>query len=141
MNTNSRAYGVSDNSYKAAGELVGITRLVDDFYDNMSAFPEAKKIRDMHPSDLTESRTKLAYFLSGWLGGPRIYAATFGSLSIPSAHQHLPVGESESEAWLHCMQKALENQPYEEAFKVYLIAQLRVPAERIRAVCARTSRG
>ncbi|SIS72976.1 hemoglobin [Neptunomonas antarctica] len=137
MNEKNYGYGVDDNSYKAAGELAGITLLVDEFYNNMSVFTEAKKIRDMHPSDLTESRTKLAYFLSGWLGGPRIYAAAFGSLSIPSAHQHLPVGEEESEAWLHCMQKALENQPYEETFKVYLINQLRVPAERIRAVCAR----
>ena len=139
MNSSSSEYGISDNSYKAAGELAGITRLVDDFYDNMSTFPEAKIIRDMHSSDLTESRKKLAYFLSGWLGGPRIYAATFGSLSIPAAHQHLPVGEAESEAWLHCMLKALEIQPYEEAFKVYLITQLRVPAERIRAVCARNT--
>jgi hemoglobin len=137
MNTSSGEYGAGDNSYQAAGELVGITRLVDDFYDNMDLFPEAKIIRDMHPSDLTESRKKLVYFLSGWLGGPRIYAATFGSLSIPGAHQHLPVGKDESEAWLHCMQKALETQPYEEAFKMYLITQLRVPAERIRAVCAR----
>ena len=137
MYTSSGEYGVSDNSYQAAGELAGITCLVDDFYDNMSTFPEAKIIRDMHPSDLTESRTKLAYFLSGWLGGPRIYAATFGSLRIPAAHQHFPVGKSESEAWLHCMQKALEIQPYEDAFKVYLITQLRVPAERIRTVCAR----
>lgn len=137
MSTNISKYGVGDNSYKAAGELMGLTVLVDDFYDNMSVFPEAKIIRDMHPVDLTESRTKLAYFLSGWLGGPRIYATTFGSLSIPAAHQHLPVGKDESEAWLYCMQKALEIQPYEEAFKVYLIMQLRVPAERIRAVCAR----
>lgn len=137
MNTSSGEYGVGDNSYKAAGELAGITRLVDDFYDNMCTFSEAKKIRDMHPGDLTESRTKLAYFLSGWLGGPRIYATTFGSLSIPAAHQHLPVGKAESEAWLTCMQKALQSQPYEESFKVYLITQLRVPAERIRAVCAR----
>ena len=137
MSTTISEYGVGDNSYKAAGELAGITCLVDDFYDNMSAFPEAKIIRDMHPADLTESRTKLAYFLSGWLGGPRIYATTFGSLSIPAAHQHLPVGEAESEAWLYCMQKALETQPYEEAFKAYLITQLRVPAERIRMVCAK----
>ena len=139
MSANMSEYGVGDNSYKAAGELAGLTRLVDDFYDNMSAFPEAKVIRDMHPADLTESRTKLVYFLSGWLGGPRIYAATFGGLSIPAAHQHLPIGEAESEAWLHCMQKALEIQPYEEAFKVYLITQLRVPAERIRMVCARNA--
>ena len=62
MNSSSSEYGISDNSYKAAGELAGITRLVDDFYDNMSTFPEAKIIRDMHSSDLTESRKKTSLF-------------------------------------------------------------------------------
>ena len=56
--------------YQAAGELVGITRLVDEFYVNMDTLPEAEIIRNMHPHDLTESRKKLTYFLCGWLGGP-----------------------------------------------------------------------
>ena len=34
-----------------------------------------------------------------------------------------------------CMQKAVDEQPYEESFKVYLIEQLRVPAERILSAC------
>ena len=44
--------------YRAAGELAGVTRLVDDFYANMDTFPEARVIRKMHPEDLTESRKK-----------------------------------------------------------------------------------
>lgn len=128
-------YGVGDNSYKAAGELAGLTQLVDAFYDFMECLPEAKKIRDMHPRDLTESRKKLTYFLSGWLGGPRIYGPTFGGVSIPHAHQHLAITQSESDAWLLCMQRALDLQPYSESFKAYLIRQLRVPAERIQMVC------
>lgn len=136
MDANSNEYGVGDNSYKAAGELAGLTLLVDDFYTNMSTLPQAKRILAMHASDLSESRTKLTYFLSGWLGGPRLYSQHFGGISIPQSHKHLPIGEAESEAWLTCMQKAIRKQPYEEAFKVYLITQLRVPAERIRSVCA-----
>ena len=46
-------------------------------------------------------------------------------------------GIEESEAWLLCMQKAVDLQPYEADFKVYLMEQLRVPAERIRKVSAR----
>ena len=135
MSSKSCEYGVGDNSYKMAGELAGLTKLVDDFYDIMNALPESKNIRDMHPSDLTESRKKLVYFLSGWLGGPKLYSENFGKISIPSAHRHLSVGVEESEAWILCMQKAVENQPYEEPFKIYLIEQLRVPAERIRMAC------
>ena len=104
------------------------------YYNNMDVFSESKIIRDMHPSDLSESRKKLSYFISGWLGGPNLSAENYGNISIPFAHKHLSVGIDETEAWLLCMQKAVEKQPYEEAFKIYLMEQLRVPAERIRMV-------
>lgn len=134
MSVRSCEYGLGENSYRMAGELGGIIKLVDDFYNNMSSFTESKKIRDMHPNDLSESRKKLAYFLSGWLGGPLLYAENYGSISIPQAHRHLSVGREESQAWLLCMQNAVDIQPYEAAFKIYLMEQLRVPAERIRMV-------
>jgi hemoglobin len=78
------------------------------------------------------SLEKSYLFLSGWLGGPKLYAECYGSINIPLAHKHLSVGIEESEAWLFCMQKAIDKQPYEAAFKIYLMKQLRVPAERIR---------
>lgn len=139
MNTRSCEYGVGDNSYRMAGELSGISRLVDDFYNNMDLLAQFKTIRDMHPEDLTESRKKLSYFLSGWLGGPKLYAENYGRINIPFAHKHLQIGAEESESWLLCMQKAISVQPYEEAFKIYLVEQLRVPAERIRAVSGATT--
>ncbi len=135
MSSDSPKYGVKDNSYKAAGELAGLTKLVDSFYDFMEALPEARVIRSMHSEDLTESRKKLSYFLSGWLGGPKIYSEHYGSIAIPSAHKHLPIGHEEMEAWILCMQKVLDEQPYEDSFKVYLIEQLRVPAKRISVIC------
>ncbi len=131
------SYGIGDNSYQAAGKLEGLTQLVDDFYDNMSTLPEAKTIREMHPSDLTLSRKKLAYFLSGWLNGPSLYAEHFGGISIPASHQHLVIGNPEGDAWLLCMQKALDKQPYQEDFKTYLMEQLKFPTERIKDVCSR----
>ena len=137
MNVDSSHYGVGDGSYKAAGGLTGLTKLVDSFYGFMESLTEAKKIRAMHPHDLSESRKKLTYFLSGWLGGPKLYSENFGGISIPTAHKHLPIGEDESDAWMLCMQKAVDEQPYEDSFKHYLIKQLRVPAERIRLACSR----
>jgi hemoglobin len=54
---------------------------------------------------------------------------------MPKTHRHLPIGRDEVESWMLCMQKAVDEQPYEESFKVYLIEQLRVPAERIFSAC------
>ena len=122
--------------YQAAGELVGITRLVDEFYINMDTLPEAKTIRNMHPEDLTESRKKLTYFLSGWLGGPRLFQQHYGPISIPGAHKRFPIGYEERDAWLLCMQRALAIQPYSNELKDYLLAALSIPAERVREVNA-----
>ncbi|MFV1873422.1 MAG: group II truncated hemoglobin [Oleiphilus sp.] len=135
MTTNEQRYGDGDSSYKAAGELAGLTQLVDSFYNFMENLPEARKIVAMHPADLSLSRQKLSYFLSGWLGGPRHYQEHFGSINIPGVHRHLPIGEKERDAWLLCMKKAIDCQPYETSFKTYLLTQLAVPAERIRHAC------
>lgn len=127
-------YGTEDASYQAAGKLAGITQLVDCFYDYMDKLPDAKIIREMHPRDLTVSRDKLTCFLSGWLGGPRLFSEKYGAISIPKVHQHLSVESPERDAWLLCMKKAASEQPYDESFKKYLLEQLFVPAERIRQV-------
>lgn len=122
-------YGQGDASFQAAGGEAGIRQLVDSFYHHMSKLPEAETIFNMHPSDLEVSRDKLARFLCGWLGGPRRYREKYGPIAIPSAHRHLEIGPAERDAWLLCMEKALEQQPYAPEFKEYLLEQLAVPAE------------
>ena len=127
-------YGFEDTTYQTVGGFDGLVKLVDDFYVAMDELPEAKKIRSMHDENLTISRDKLVYFLSGWMGGPRIFAEKYGPISIPQAHQHILIDENDRDAWLLCMQAALAKQSYAEDFQTYLLAQLFVPAERIRMV-------
>jgi hemoglobin len=127
-------YGFSDASYKAAGEIAGIRQLVNDFYRFMDELPEAQSIRALHKTDLTESRDKLTLFLSGWMGGPSLYQEKYGSINIPRDHAHLEIGEQERDAWLACMEKAIAVQHYPSEFSVYLLQQLRIPAERIFVV-------
>lgn len=136
--TRQPAFGNGDTSFQAAGGSNGIRRLVDDFYDIMDAAPEAAVVRQMYPQELSLAREKLAVFLCGWLGGPRQYAERFGPLSIPQFHSRWPIGAAASEAWLSCMAKAIERQGYSAAFADYLLAQLRVPAARIRQAAAQT---
>lgn len=124
-------YGFSDNSFQAAGGLEGIRQLVDDFYQEMDELKDARVIRDMHRPDLTESRDKLTLFLCGWLGGPRLYHDKYGSINIPKSHMHLPIGEAERDAWLLCMERAIAKQNFAPEFAIYLLNQLRIPAERI----------
>lgn len=125
-------YGVGDASFQAAGGEEGIRKLVDAFYDAMETLPEVAVIRHMHPQSLDMARDKLARFLCGWLGGPKLYAEKYGAIHIPKAHSHLPIGSSERDEWMLCMQHALAQQDYADDFKVYLLTQLFVPAERCR---------
>ncbi|MDG2335089.1 MAG: group II truncated hemoglobin [Myxococcota bacterium] len=125
-------YGVGDASYRAAGGLEGIRRLVDSFYDFMESLDEAQSIRKMHPSDMTKARDKLTLFLSGWMNGPNIYRPKYGEINVPRAHSHLPIGLEERDAWLLCMRRALAEQSYPEGFREYLLRELSVPAERCR---------
>lgn len=137
----SETYGVGDASYRAAGGIEGLRRLVDEFYRQMDALPEAAEIRAMHPESLELARDKLACFLSGWLGGPRLFAEKYGSIGIPSFHAQWPIGQGQAQAWLLCMEKAITLQPYTPDFAEYLLTQLRVPAQRIvQASAARNGR-
>lgn len=124
-------YGVGDASYQAAGGLDGLRRLVDDFYRIMDEAPAAAELRRLHPADLAASRDKLTCFLSGWLGGPKLFAERYGPIVIPAFHAQWPIGEALAEAWLDCMAQAIARQGYAPEFAAYLLAQLRVPAQRI----------
>lgn len=126
-----RRYGDGDASFQAAGGVEGVQQLVEDFYDVMDTRDYARRIRDMHPEDLTLSIDKLARFLCGWLGGPRRYREKYGGIAIPPAHSHLPIVEDDMRAWLVCMEEAAGRQPFEPAFREYLLKQLAVPASRI----------
>ena len=125
-------FGVGDASYQAAGGLEGITRLVNTFYDIMDSSPDAAALRVMHARDLTDSRKKLVYFLSGWMGGPKLYSENYGSISLPVAHSHLPVDEATERAWLNCMEQALLACNYPADFREYMINKLATPAKSIR---------
>jgi len=117
-------YGIGDASFQAAGGIAGIEKLVEAFYHQMDTLPEAKLIREMHPTDLSMSKDKLSRFLCGWLGGPKRFQAKYGRISLPQAHAQFTIGLSERETWLLCMEKALDQQTYPADFKAYLLKKL-----------------
>lgn len=127
-----RPYGTGDASYQAAGGYDGIRQLVDDFYKAMDELPQAAAVRAMYPQDLTEAADKLTRFLCGWLGGPKLYAEKYGSIVIPAFHRQFPIDTAGRDAWLACMQRAVEQQPFADDFRRYLMEQIHVPAERSR---------
>ncbi|MGH9854346.1 MAG: group II truncated hemoglobin [Blastocatellia bacterium] len=94
--------------YEQIGGEQAVRRLIDRFYDLMDTLPEAAGIRALHPETLDESRNKLFWFLSGWMGGPPLYVERFGHPRLRARHLPFPIGESERDQWLLCMNKALD---------------------------------
>lgn len=90
----------------------------------------------MHATDLTEVREKLAVFLVAWLGGPNEYRERFGPISIPGFHARFAIDETARDAWLLCMARAVDEQPWAETFKTYFMQAISVPAERVRVASA-----
>lgn len=125
-------YGVADTSFQAAGGEAGITVLCRRFYQAMDSEPGAAGIRAMHQESLDPMVDRLAAFLCGWLGGPPRYKERYGNISIPRYHFKFPIGAAERDAWLQCMQIAVDEQPWASDFKAYLMEQLAIPAERCR---------
>lgn len=98
--------------YQALGEQDGITKLVQKFYEIMETDPKASDCLNLHNLDqgkiTDESKTKLIYFLSGWLGGPNLFVKTYGPPMMRKRHIHVKITQNESDQWLYCMDKALD---------------------------------
>lgn len=113
--------------YERLGGDAVVRALVDAFYDYMDTLPEAMTIRAMHPSDLTESRDKLYWFLSGWLGGPPMFVERRGHPRLRARHFPFAVDAEAKRAWMRCMEKALVDVVKDPA----LIAMVHEPLDRL----------
>jgi hemoglobin len=88
--------------YDLIGGEARLRQLVNRFYDIMDSEPAAADIRAMHGPNLGPVRESLFGFLSGWLGGPRLYTRC-----IMSAHRPFSIGAAERDQWLLCMKCAV----------------------------------
>ena len=109
--------------YELIGGETGLRELVDRFYDVMDSAPEAKKVRAIHPEDLTNSRDKFFMFLSGWAGGPPLYMEKIGHPRLRQRHMPFPIGKVERDEWLWCMDKALQQMPFDEQLNEYMMGK------------------
>ncbi len=94
--------------FEAIGGIDQVDALVDRFYDLMDLEPQYKELRAMHAPDLSNSREKLKFFLTGWMGGPDIYSPKYGHPMLRARHLPFKIGLLERDQWLACMYQAME---------------------------------
>ena len=96
--------------YQRLGGEAGVRLLVNTFYDLVESRPEGQPLRVMHNagSGLAHVRETQFMFLSGFLGGPQLYAEQFRHANVRQMHAHLAISEAEAKSWLACMDMALQ---------------------------------
>ncbi len=121
-----------DLPYDRLGGADGVRRLVDRFYAHMDQLPQAAAIRALHPEQLTRSRQKFFEFLCGWLGGPKLYVERHGHPRMRLRHMPFAIGNRERDAWMACMNRALDECVSETMLRMQLRSAFRRMADHIR---------
>jgi hemoglobin len=86
-----------------------VRALVERFYDLVETQPEGAQILHLHllGHGMAHVRAEQFDFMSGFLGGRRLYAENHGHMNLREIHAHVPIRAIDAENWLHCMSCAL----------------------------------
>jgi hemoglobin len=118
--------------YEQLGGTAAVRQLVDRFYDLMDLLPEVYALRKLHPADLSGSRDKLTWFLTGWLGGPPDYESRFGHPRLRARHLPFAIDTAMRDQWLLCMAQALDEQQPAGALRDHVWQALTGLADHMR---------
>ena len=118
--------------YELLGGEAGVRALADAFYDHLELDDEFAIVRRLYPPTLDDSRDKLFWFLSGWLGGPQRYVERFGHPRLRARHLPYAIASPERDAWLACMRAALADVKAPEALVAPLMKAFHGTADWMR---------
>lgn len=118
--------------FERIGGEPGVVSPGDAFYRLMDSLPAARGIRAMHEQDLARTKSVLVLYLCQWLGGPRQYTELRGHPRLRMRHAGFAIGNAERDAWLSCMDSALDEIDCEIALKQDLMQGFREIADKMR---------
>ncbi|MBP1905577.1 hemoglobin [Paenibacillus turicensis] len=115
----------SDSIYDQLGGADTIKRLVEAFYPKVQDHP---LLGPLFPEDIVPVMEKQEMFLTQFLGGPALYSDAHGHPMMRARHMPFPITPERAEAWLSCMNEALEQIQVEESLKEIVLKRLSGPA-------------
>lgn len=119
--------------YDMVGGEDGVQRLVKVFYDNIESNPESHKLHLLHlrRGGIAHSRVEQFNFMSGFLGGPKLYVEQRGHSNIRTMHEHVEINYEAKEIWLRCMVMAIDELGLPSSTKDKLMINFTMVAERL----------
>lgn len=106
--------------FERIGGTPGVALLVEHFYAAMDGLPQARTIRALHAADLAPVKAVLTDYFTQWLGGPAIYSEQRGHPRLRQRHMGFPIDEAARDAWMACMDRALEETVADPALRAAL---------------------
>lgn len=106
-----------DSAYEWIGGESRVKALVERFYDLMDLEPAFARLRQVHGPNLDHARQRTFWFLCGWLGGPQYYTERVGHPMLRARHLHVPIGITERDQWLVCMDRAMGDTGVDERLR------------------------
>jgi len=119
--------------YNLVGGDAGVKKLVQVFYDIVETNPEGHKLHLLHlrGNGVAHSRVEQFNFLSGFLGGPKLYVEQHGHSNVRTMHEHIEITSESKDIWLKCMSMAIDAIGMEASTKDKLMNNFTVAAERL----------
>jgi hemoglobin len=131
----SRVLGPDFTPYQALGHEAAVA-LAKRFYDHMDASePALVRLHRRDPSGERVApivRERFTAFLVEWLGGPNDYSKANGHPRLRMRHGAVPVDASMRDAWLRCMNAALDDPSVSDEAREYLKRRFAEVADFLR---------
>jgi hemoglobin len=90
--------------YDKIGGASKVRQLVEAFYPRVQAHP---LLKPLFPEDIGPVMEKQYLFLTQFLGGPPLYIEKYGHPMLRARHLPFPITPARANAWLQCMELAL----------------------------------
>lgn len=129
-----RPLGPNNTPFDVLGRDAAVA-LATRFYDHMDEHEPA--LVAVHRTDGAGKvaplvRERFAAFLVEWLGGPADYSREHGHPRLRMRHAHVPIGVEMRDAWLRCMNAALEDPSVDDDVRGYLRRRFAEVADFLR---------
>ncbi|EFM11767.1 globin [Paenibacillus curdlanolyticus YK9] len=111
--------------YEAVGEEQGVRRIVEAFYPRVQANP---LIGPLFPANIVPVMERQILFLTQFFGGPQLYSDQYGHPMMRARHLPFPITPERAQAWLGCMNEALEEIGMPVELRSIVIERLSGPA-------------
>lgn len=112
-----------------------VRKLAARFYDHMDeSEPELARIHetDEHGHVSPRTRERFTRFLIEWLGGPSLYSPTEGHPRLRMRHAKVGIDTQMRDAWLRCMQKAMDDVGVSGDVRLFLDSRFAEVADFLR---------